>query len=231
MVKSFRFLLNFAWINLGADIGFAAIVIVGCYATGVPESAEIGNLFETYYAMFPIMILFMLYIYAFALCTSNLNLGLSFGARRGDFFWALQGIMAFYILVSWALQAFLCAFPAVADWEVRDRWMLLRLFDDRPWLFPLCCAVFLVLGCVSGLIMIKYKGLGVFLIVISVLVLMGATVFLVLSAETRFAEVIQEDAQWSWLAALPKVIAGVLAAAAAGGELVIWRTIQRFVVR
>ena len=79
MVKSFRFLLNFAWVNMGAILGFAALVIAGCYATGVPDRAGSSgdNLFTTYYAMFPIMILFMLYIYAFALCTSNLNLGLS----------------------------------------------------------------------------------------------------------------------------------------------------------
>ena len=36
---------------------------------------------------------------------------------------------------------------------------------------------------------------------------------------------------WRWLAALPGIVAGVLAAAAAAGEVVIWRTIRRFVVR
>ena len=57
MVKSFRFLIRFAWVNLASLLGFAAIVIVGCYVTGVPEGREMGNLFETYYCMFPTMIL------------------------------------------------------------------------------------------------------------------------------------------------------------------------------
>ena len=234
MVRSFRFLLNFAWLNMGAVIGFAAIVIGGCYATGVPTSTGSSggdNLFATYYAMFPIMILFVLYICAFSLCTSHLNLGLSFGARRGDFFGALQGIMGFYTLVSWVLQIFMCAFPSVANWQVRNRWALLRMFDSRPWLFPLSCAIFMILGCLSGLITIKHKGLGVFLMTVSVLALMGATIFLILSAETDLMDFLREDPQWAWVAALPRIIAGVLAAAAAGGELIIWRTIQRFTVR
>lgn len=232
MVKSFRFLLSFAWINMGAVIGFAAIVIAGCYITGVPGSTNGSgdNLFTTYYAMFPIMILFMLYLYGFALCTNNLNLGLSFGARRGDFFWALQGIIVFYTLISWVLQVFLCAFPAMANWEVRDRWMLLHLFDGRPWVFPLACAVFMVLGCLCGLLMIKHKGLGVFTMVLAVFLLMGATVFLILSAETEVMDFVRGEG-WGWLTALPGIVAGVLAAAAAAGEVVIWRTIRRFVVR
>ena len=82
MVKSFRFLLSYSWVNLGAIFGFAAIVIAGCYVTGVPDDPNAGNLFETYYAMFPTMILLCLFLYAFAMCTNNLNLGLSMGARR-----------------------------------------------------------------------------------------------------------------------------------------------------
>ena len=114
MGKSFRFLFRFVWINLSAILGFAAIIILGCYATGVPGNAHNGSLFETYYAMYPIMMLFMLYIYAFALCTSNLNLGLSFGARRRDFFWAVQGVMVCAAAICWALQLFVSAFPAIA---------------------------------------------------------------------------------------------------------------------
>jgi len=53
MVKSFRFLLGYSWVNLGAVFGFAAIVIAGCYVTGVPDDPNAGNIFETYYAMFP----------------------------------------------------------------------------------------------------------------------------------------------------------------------------------
>ena len=230
MVRSFRFLFQFTWINLSAILGFAVIVVAGCYATGVPGDARNGNLFETYYAMYPIMILFMLYIYAFALCTSNLDLGLSMGARRTDFFWALQGIMVLYSAACWALQLSMSAFPDLAGWVSRDRWMLLDLFGGRPWLFPLTSAVFMVLGCLSGLLMVKHKGLGIFLITVSVLVLMAATIILILSAETSLLDFLRESG-WGWLIAASKALIVLLAAAAAGGELLIWRVIQRYVVR
>lgn len=231
MGRSFRFLLNFAWTNLGAIFGFAAIVIAGCYATGVPNNAENGNLFETYYAMFPTMILLCLFLYAFALCTNNLNLGLSMGARRTDFFWALQGIMAFYAVVCWALQLFMSAFPALANWEVRERWILLNLFGGKVWVFPLVCFVLMVLGCLSGLVMVKNKIIGTILVTLSVLVMTGVTIFMLLSADTNIMDALLET-QWArlWIS-LPKVMIAVLAVGAVGGEFLIWRTIQRYIVR
>lgn len=231
MGRSFRFLLNFAWTNLSAIFGFAAIVIAGCYLSGVPNNAENGNLFETYYAMFPTMLLLFVFLYAFALCTNNLNLGLSMGARRADFFWALQGIMAFYSVVCWLLQLFMAAFPALANWEVRERWALLDLFGGRIWVFPLVCIVLMVLGCLSGMVVVKNKVLGAILVTLSVIVMMGVTIFMLLSADTNIMDALLET-QWAWLwVALPKVMTAVLAVGAVGGELLIWRTIQRYIVR
>ena len=231
MVRSFRFLLNFAWVNLSAIFGFAAIVIVGCYVTGVPGDREVGNLFETYYCMFPTMILLCLFLYAFALCTNNLNLGLSFGGRRGDFFWALQGIMVFYAAICWALQLFMSAFPALANGEVRERWALLDLFGGRVWVFPLVCLVLMVLGCLSGMVVVKHKVLGVILVTLSVFIMMGATCFMILLTETKIMDFLL-DTEWGWLwTTLPKVMAAMLIVCAVGGELLIWRTIQRYVVR
>ena len=57
MGKSVRFLLQFTWVNLGAIFGFAAIIIAGCYATGIPHDLNTSNLFETYYSMFVTMII------------------------------------------------------------------------------------------------------------------------------------------------------------------------------
>lgn len=231
MGRSFRFLLNFAWYNLAAIFGFAAIVIAGCYITGVPGNTENGNLFETYYAMFPTMILLILFLYAFALCTNNLNLGLSMGARRVDFFWALQGIMAFYAVICWALQLFMAAFPAIANWEVRDRWALLDLFGGRVWAFPLVCMVLMVLGCLSGLVMVKNKIVGSILVTVSIFVMVMVTVFMILSADTNIVENLLET-EFGWLfTVLPRVMIGVLAVGAVGGELFIWWFIQRCIVR
>lgn len=231
MVRSFRFLLNFAWINLGAIFGFAAIVIAGCYVTGVPTNAENGNLFETYYAMFPTMLLLILFLYAFALCTNNLNLGLSMGARRADFFWAIQGIMVFYAGICWVLQLFMAAFPALAGWEVRERWALLNLFGGRVWVFPLVCFVLMVLGCLSGLVVVRRKVLGFILVTVSVILMVLVTIFMLLYTDTRI-EIFLVGSRWAGLwAALPRAGAAVLALSAVGGELLIWRTIRRYVVR
>ena len=231
MGRSFRFLLNFAWANLGAIFGFAAIVIAGCYITGVPGNTENGNLFETYYAMFPTMLLLILFLYAFALCTNNLNLGLSMGARRTDFFWALQGIMVFYAVVCWALQLFMSAFPAIASWEVRERWALLDLFGGRVWAFPLVCLVLMVLGCLSGMVMVKNKIVGSILVTVSIFVMVVVTVFMILSADTNIVENLLET-EFGWLfTVLPRVMIGVLAVGAVEGELFIWWFIQRCIVR
>ena len=231
MGKSVRFLLQFTWVNLGAIFGFAAIIIAGCYATGIPHDLDTSNLFETYYSMFPTMILLCLFLYAFSLCTNNLNLGLSMGARRRDFFWAIQGNMAFYAVICWGLQLFMSAFPALANWEVRERWELLNLFGGRVWAFPLACIVLMILGCLSGMIMVKNKVLGTILLTLSIIVMLGVTVFMILSTETEIM-VYLLDSKWSWMwSTLPKVMAAVLAAGAVGGEALIWWVIQRYVVR
>ena len=226
--KTFRFLLNFAWVNLGAIIGFAVIVLAGCYLTGVPGGGlYAGNLFETYYAMFPTMILLCLFLYAFALCTSNLNLGLSMGARRRDFFWAIQGVMLFYTAVCWALQWFLSVFFLIAHWAPRERFSLLTVYNEKPLLYPALCLVALVLGCLGGLLMTKSKLLATLAILLSIFVLMGVTIFTILSAETGLMRFLNMTG-WN---ALPQILAGILAASFLGGEFLIWRVIQRFPVR
>lgn len=231
MVKSLRFLLNFTWVNLGAISGFAAVVIAGCYVTGVPGNPNVGNLFETYYAMFPTMILLCLFLYAFAMCTNNLNLGLSMGARRRDFFWAVQGNMAFYAVVCWGLQLFMSAFPTLAGWEIRDKWALLDLFDGRVWVFPLVCMVLMVLGCLSGLVLVKSKILGGVLVTISIFVMIFVTIFMILSADTGVMDTLL-DSEWGWFfAVLPKAGLTVLSVGAVGGEFLIWKVVQHYVVR
>jgi len=231
MIKSFRFLLQYAWINLGAIIGFAVIIVAGCYLTGVPGDPGVGNLFETYYSMFPTMILFCLFLYAFALCTNNLNLGLSMGARRGDFFWAVQGILVFYAVVCWALEWLMAVLPAVANWVPRERWSLLDAYNGSVWTYPLLCVVVLVLGCLGGLLVARHKVLGALVITAAVLVLMGATVLMLLTSDTRLGDFVLET-EWAWLwTVLPKIIVGVLAVSVVGGEAIIWRSIQRYVVR
>ena len=156
-------------------------------------------------------------------------LGLSMGARRGDFFWALQGIMVFYTLVCWVLQWLMAVLPEVANWAVPERFGVMS-FRDRPWIFLLLSMAALVLGCLGGLLMVKNKILGTIVIVISMLILLGSTMFLLLASETGIFD-FMDGPRWAWLDLLPRITTGVLAVSFAGGELLIWHTIQRYVVR
>ncbi len=139
--------------------------------------------------------------------------------------------MAFYAVICWGLQLFMSAFPALANWEVRERWELLNLFGGRVWVFPLVCMALMVLGCLSGLVMVKSKIAGTILVTVSIFVMIFATVFMMLSADTGVMDYLL-DTEWGWpWTTLPKAMLAVLAAGAVGGELLIWRVIQRYVVR
>ncbi len=70
------------------------------------------------------------------------------------------------------------AFPALAGWEVRDKWALLDLYGGRVWAFPLVCLVLMVLGCLSGMVLVKNKVLGGILVTLSIFVMIFVTVFL-----------------------------------------------------
>lgn len=221
MVKSFKYLLQFAWINLGAILGFAAIVIAGAYLTGVPQGAN--NLFRTYFGTFPLLTLIMLFLFSYALCTSNLNLALSFGARRRDFFFAIQGVLLLYAGVCWALQAVMSAIPDLFAWTSVDRWsFLMSLGGLTNWQYPLACLTIMTLGCLCGLLYVRSKGWGVLVMVVTILGGIAATMVLLIFS----------DSQPGTPGALTATIltcgsVGVIAVC----ELLIWRTVHRFVVR
>lgn len=224
MVKSFRFLLQFAWINLGALLVFALIVTVGSLLTGVPTGAD--NLFSTYFSAFPLMALMILYIYAFALCTSNLNLALSFGATRQGFFGALQGILLLYIFVSWLLQGVLASIPTLLHWQDPDRFsMLLMMGGFDSWFFPLLSLVILCLGCLAGIIFTKSKAAGVVTVTLSGVLGIGGMValFITSSAVRDFGGDLFGSLPL-WLTAAGVAIVGV-------SEGFLWHTIRNFMVK
>lgn len=223
MVKSFRFLLQFAWINLGALLVFALIVTVGSLLTGVPGGAD--NLFSTYFSAFPLMALMILYIYAFALCTSNLNLALSFGATRRGFFGALQGILLLYIFVSWLLQGVLAAIPTLLNWAYPERFPILRMCGFTSWFFPLLSLVILCLGCLAGIIFTKSKAAGVVTVTLSGVLGIGGMValFITSSAVRDFGGDLFGSLPL-WLTAAGVAIVGV-------SEGFLWHTIRNFMVK
>lgn len=230
MLRSFRFLFQFAWINLSCLLGFAVLVVAGCYITGVPGGAD--NLFATYYGAFPLVILFVLFIFAFSLCTSNLNLGLSLGARRREFFWGIQGVFAVYTGVCWAVQLLLAALPQQCGWSEAGRWTVIRAFSGGTlWVFPLVCLTMLVLGCLGGMVSVKSKAWGAVIISAAVIALFVGAILLAVMADLD-AWAFLTGSAWSGLwGSLPALLTIGMFAALVIGEAVIWRQIFRFAVR
>jgi|GEM_PF-1793574 len=221
MVKTFRFLLQFAWINLGTILGFALIVTAGAWLTGVPQGAD--NLFRTYFSMFPLLTLIVLFIYAFALCTSNLNLALSFGARRRDFFWAVQGILLVYAGTAWALQLAMSSIPVLFHWPQTELWLfLMSLGGFHSGYYPLVCLTILALGCLCGLVFVRSKFWGVMVMLVTILIGIAATALLMITGDFTHIQLWND---------LPILLFLGMAAAMALGEWIIWRTIRRFMVR
>ena len=91
--------------------------------------------------------------------------------------------------------------------------------------------VLMVLGCLSGLVMVKSKIAGATLVTISIFVMIFVTVFMILSADTGIMDYLMET-EWGWLwTTLPRIMIAVLSIGAVGGEFLIWKVVQRYVVR
>ena len=135
MYQCARFLFHSVWTSLGAVLAFAAVVTAGAFATGVPDGAQ--NLFTTYFAGLPLTSLLILFILAFNLCTANLNLALSLGARRRDYFIALQGALLAYTGACWLLQIAVSLIPTAFAWANPQRWTILTaLRGPHLWSYP-----------------------------------------------------------------------------------------------
>lgn len=228
MGKNIRFLFRFAWVHLGTVVGFAALDVVGCYATGVPGGAE--NLFRNYFTAMPLMASFLLFIYGCSLCTSSLNLALSMGARRRDFFVAVQAIMILYTVVTWGIVWAVGMLPRLGDWDQPGRFLAASAWTGGA-AFPVVCFAALVLGCLSGLVMARSRGWGVVIMVVATLILMLGTLLMMIFGDADLWSFLSETA-WSGLwGALPGILMAVLLFSIVAGEVVIWRHIGRFTVR
>lgn len=221
MVKSFKYLFQFAWVNLAATLAFAAVVIVGSCLTGVPQGAN--NIFRTYFGCFPLIILLMMFLFAYALCTSNLNLALSFGARRRDYFLAIQLVMLLYTGVGWAIQIVMSAIPDLFVWTSVDRWsFLMSLGGLTNWRYPLACLTIMVLGCLCGLLYVRSRVWGGVVMVLTMLGGVVATMVLLIFSDS------QPGSPGALTAAI--LTYGAVAVIVVS-ELLIWRTVNRCIVR
>jgi len=166
MKKCFRYLFMFNSPNYGMALGFAGIILAGCYLTGVP--AEGRGLFYGYFNMFPSMLLLSALLSGTAYCTSSLNHALSYGARRRDYFWGLQGIMVLNTAVYSLMNAAFLALPGLLHWHPDFNGV-----GFSP-VFPLSLFAVHTVGCAIGRLYIKSRlwagiitGLAFFLILLN----------------------------------------------------------------
>lgn len=225
MLKSFRFLWQFSRENLAALMGVAFIVSAGGMLTniGALEYIGIGNLFSAYYGGFSLITLMVLFIVSAAMCTANLNMALAFGARRRDYFWGVQLQVAVYVLFAWLVRTVMCALPELLGWSIAPRYeTMLSLGGMSHMAFVLAAAATVTLGCLAGIVSVKNRTWGAVCVVGSLLLGLGAVVLLLISGNHGSIHL------WG---DLPAILFGVMAAAFAASEVVIWRVIQRCCVR
>lgn len=221
MKRTFRFLWMCSWPNLVTLAGFAVVIVLGSSLTGVPQGAD--NIFATYFSAFPFMELMVLYAVSFALCTTNLNLAVSFGCRRRDFFWGYQGMLAVYTGISWLLKEGMYRLPTALGWSQGSRLgEMAQMMNLRGLLFPALALCLLALGAVSGLIFARSKVWGTVVIVAAVVLGMGVFfLFMILNLTEHSA----------LLGRLAAVTLAVMAAAFAAAEVFLWRFTGRYCVR
>lgn len=218
MTKCLKFASLFILENLMVLFGFAVIVLVGCLFTGVPSGAE--NLFTTYYGMFPFMYLLIIFIASFAWCTTNLNLGLSYGCRRRDFFLATQVQVVLYILFGFALNQIMLAIPKIGNWNNSDLRMM-ALFDLPLPLYILLTAALVLAGCTLGPLYMRSRIIGTVLMVVIIFLGIGATVAIMF---------LSHDPIRTW-GQLPTIISIALFLVCALCEGLLYRFIHKATVR
>ena len=169
------------------------------------------------------MELMVLYAVSFALCTTNLNLAVSFGCRRRDFFWGCQGMLAVYTGISWLLKEGMYRLPTALGWSQGSRLgEMAQMMNLRGLLFPALALCLLALGAVSGLIFARSKVWGAVVIVAAVVLCMGAFILFVILNLTENRALLGRPAT---------VTLAVMAAAFTAAAVFLWRFTGRYCVR
>lgn len=222
MKQCLQYFWPFLWPNVAAMAAFEAVVVVLAVVSGVPQGQE--GLFATYFYSMPLLILLFLFIYSNALATVNLNLALAMGATRRFCFQGIQLMLVIYTLIGWGLTLLMPLLPQLGHWEPNKRLQILLLVTGRyALLYPLLCLAILVIGSLSGLLMVRSKALGIAVMFVAILVAIAGVVVLALAGTGLF------DLGFTPLF-LPIAAAAVLAVLVLG-EMLLWRSIRRYVVR
>lgn len=163
-------------------------------------------------------------MYSVSLTTATLNLAIAMGGTRRTYFQGMQLILVVYALIGWGLTLLMPLIPQMGNWVPNQRLHLLLLVSGQygP-LYPLFCLAILVVGGLSGLLMVRSKALGIFIMFLAILVAIAGVVVLGLAGMGFF------DLGFTPLF-LPIAVV-VLLAILILGELLLWRSIRRYVVR
>ena len=220
MLKSLRFQLQFALPNLGVVALVGAAVLLLAAVTGVPQGRS--DFFSMYVYAFGLMVPMILYFLAANSTAGILKLGLSFGARRRDYFPALQIVLVLYTLAGWAMECFVASLPDLLRWaESPYKFPFFHLGDPALWPYPVLCFAGAVLGCCAGIRLPRSTTAGALLLVGGSLLLMAGVIALAFGAGLK----IQEPSIF-----LPEAIGIGAAIAAAAGEIILWRGIRKISV-
>jgi hypothetical protein len=178
----------------------------------------------------------MIYIFSSGSGSSYLNLALSFGARRRDLFWAMQGMFLVYALACLLLRAGMLSLVSALDWDFKEaRLLMLSQGGLNGGLYLLIAVTLCALGALCGLAMARSRVLGVLCVLVVCALCTAALVLLMLdsrgevtlySVDGMTPDIVVRGFSVTWLA----VTAGVVAVLAAS-ELVLWRYIRRYRVR
>ena len=180
MRKEFRFLLQSARINLALVAGYAAVLTLGAILFPAPEGER--NVFYNYFISAPITVSFILFIMSFSMGANNLNISLTLGGRRRDYFWALLPVLALYVGTSWAIQLLMSAVPKALRWTDPWGWDLSLLGGWPLWVYPLVCWTVLAFGTLCGLLMVESRVWRGIVVALAAMVMTAALIFLMVMA-------------------------------------------------
>ena len=222
MKKCLQFFWPYLWPNVSAMVVFEAVVVLLAVVSGVPQGVE--GLFSTYFYAMPLLILLFLFMYSVSLSTACLHLAVSIGSTRQFYFWCMQFMLVVNALVGWGLTLLLPLIPQVGNWASNERLQILLLVTGRyGLLYPLLCLAILVVGGLAGLLMARSKALGIAVMFVAMLVGIVGVAVLALAGTGLF------DLGFTPLF-LPITVV-VLLAVFLAGEILLWRSIRRYVVR
>lgn len=213
MKRSFQYLLVLNVLPNLAIVAACAAALTGSYAL----SGGKMEFFKTYFDTLPVMLILIFFMLAFGLSTSNLQVALSFGARRRDYFWALQGAILTYTAGAAAIQTAASLLTGALNLPRPELLGGTRLLVG----FPLACLALTAVGCMAGLLYVRSRSWGA--------VVMVSTMVLGVIVVVMFLLVIN-DKVGLW-GDLPLILTALMICLLVVSELVLYRAIVRAVVK